>query len=669
MSDAVLVLMPFANIAYPSISLGILKQALTRNALKARVLYANFLFAERIGMLNYSIICNTIYSLTGEWLFAQSAFPGFKSDDDEYLQSRTDGTQIQDKTLLYIRSLVPAYIENIAAQVLHDQPRIVAVSSMFQQHCAALALLRRIKELAPETITVLGGCNCEGSMGKITHQACPWVDFVVSGEADFVFPELCQKILKQGKQLAEIPPSVLGPVNRETSYPASEPVSLRIENLNAVPVPDYHEYFDALEKSKLNPYIVPSLIIETSRGCWWGQKHPCKFCGLNGKHMGFRVKSPERVLEEISYLSTTYKAKCFQFVDNILDMKFFKNVIPALAEGKEGYAFLVETKSNLNEKQLELLADAGIRWLQPGIESLHDEILKRLNKGNSSWMNIQLLKWAMENNVYLMWNFVYNLPDELDEWYHEMADFLPLLFHLQAPTGYIGIRYDRFSEYYKNADQYGLKLVPLPAYRYIYPFNNAQMQDFSYTFVDTAHTAPQPETRPGLTRFRALLDEWYSYYREVEKNIVQIPQQHPLLIMQTADNAIHITDTRPCAVASQFVLKDMEAAIYRACDAAQTGENLLHIIRTKYKQEAQWEEIASRVDTLAARKLLLLAGNRYLSLAIKKIKTDVVCTTIPGGYLLYEKYVEDMEKQKQKKQQSVPFYKAYKVQTPGKKPD
>ena len=41
------------------------------------------------------------------------------------------------------------------------------------------------------------------------------------------------------------------------------------------------------------------VVIEFSRGCWWGQIHPCTFCGLNGKINIYREKSPQRLLEEI----------------------------------------------------------------------------------------------------------------------------------------------------------------------------------------------------------------------------------------------------------------------------------------------------------------------------------------------------------------------------------
>ena len=43
--------------------------------------------------------------------------------------------------------------------------------------------------------------------------------------------------------------------------------------------------------------VRPQIPLETSRGCWWGMKHHCIFCGLNGKQMAFQDKSPDRVAQ------------------------------------------------------------------------------------------------------------------------------------------------------------------------------------------------------------------------------------------------------------------------------------------------------------------------------------------------------------------------------------
>ena len=73
-------------------------------------------------------------------------------------------------------------------------------------------------------------------------------------------------------------------------------------SLAELPIPDYDDYFEELQGSLYRAAILPGLPVEMSRGCWWGQKSHCTFCGLNGGGMNYRSKAPEQVLEEIDAL-------------------------------------------------------------------------------------------------------------------------------------------------------------------------------------------------------------------------------------------------------------------------------------------------------------------------------------------------------------------------------
>ena len=69
-----------------------------------------------------------------------------------------------------------------------------------------------------------------------------------------------------------------------------------IDDLDALPVPDYSDYFRDLDASGVSADVLPVLLFETARGCWWGAKSHCTFCGLNGGAMAFRAKSQSRAL-------------------------------------------------------------------------------------------------------------------------------------------------------------------------------------------------------------------------------------------------------------------------------------------------------------------------------------------------------------------------------------
>src|SRR5262249_13110984 len=127
-----------------------------------------------------------------DWLFAAAAFPDFAPDHEAFLDMLfanhpdlfASGQESGRRLLLELRRQTPDFVDFAAREVLRHEPRVVGCTSTFQQHVASLALLKRIRELDPSVVTLIGGANCETVMGKTTHQSFPWVDVVVSGEAD-----------------------------------------------------------------------------------------------------------------------------------------------------------------------------------------------------------------------------------------------------------------------------------------------------------------------------------------------------------------------------------------------------------------------------------------------------------------------------------------------------
>ena len=115
-----------------------------------------------------------------------------------------------------------------------------------------------------------------------------------------------------------------------------------VHDMDSLPLPDFDAYFDAYAR---NAFAWPcQLAAETSRGCWWGAKVHCKFCGLNGATMTYRSKSPRRAVDEILALSRRYGTTRLMMADNILDTRYLTTVVPALRGA--GLELFYEVKSN-----------------------------------------------------------------------------------------------------------------------------------------------------------------------------------------------------------------------------------------------------------------------------------------------------------------------------------
>jgi ribosomal peptide maturation radical SAM protein 1 len=619
--DVSLVCMPFVEVQRPSIALGLLQASLANTEIRSEVVYANFAFAETIGLVAYQAMqSGPTDHLLGEWCFAGDLFPNTSENDEEYLNLildvRCQGFPAQlerrKELMRWVRRQAAEYIDGLAQAIAAREPRIVGCSSSFQQHCASLALLKKIRELRPETVLLMGGANCEGEMGVETLQVFPWIDCVVSGEADAIFVDLCRMLVEYGRA---VEPGVLpdGAITQAHLQSTFEPCTLPrpvIRDLDALPIPDYDDYFATLRASTLSNLIEPGLLAESSRGCWWGEKSHCTFCGLNGIGMMYRSKSAERVITELSELSGRYGTRSVQFVDNILDMTFFKTVLPRLATAEDSYSLFYETKANLKREQVKTLAAAGVRWIQPGIESLDDNLLRLIAKGNSAAMNVQLLKWSAEFGIHSAWSMLSGIPGDCDSWYAEMARWLPAIFHLQPPTGVVRIRYDRFSPYHTRPEAFGLSLEPSRAYRYVYPLPKEALMRLAYSFEDARQPGPHihraVQQQPGQQALQEAVQRWNDLWQS----------SRPALHVYDDGEQLRITDTRPGARRTSWTVHGLAAEIYRLCDTAQTPAALLKQLSARRGTAVSAQEAEAPLETLCEPNLILRLNGKLLSLGV-----------------------------------------------------
>ena len=678
--DVCLVTMPYASPTRPSMALGLLKAILAESGISASVAYANLWFAESVGLRRYSLCASNlpIVFLAGEWTFAGAAFhddPRRAERDAEYLRQVRQASDGYPRVwsgarggefvadLLALRATATEFVDEAARRVLATGARVVGCTSTFEQHVASLALLRRVRELDPGVITMLGGANCETVMGEATHRCFPWVDYVVSGEADGLVTELCRLALTRGRDVAaeELPHGVLGPAHREAQEPGQQGgagarlarrrkprhklARALFHDLDSLPTPRYDEYFDTLAASPLGANVRPGLPLESSRGCWWGAAHQCTFCGLNGTSLGYRSKSPERVRTEVRELEDRYGVSDFEAVDNILDMGYHKTLLPELAAdarrrtpagGQSTRRIFYEIKANVSRAQVAALVDAGVMWVQPGIESLHSEVLRLMDKGIQGWQNVQLLKWARELGLRLSWSILWGFPGEKDDWYEDMAQWLPALAHLPPPAATPRVRYDRYSVYHEQASQQGLILFPIGALSLVYPAGPGDLDALAYFFTTEPNSGPlriiqtlndAVTANPGIRAVTQAVRDWAAAHRSGEL---------PVLAMEDRAGVLEITDTRACARTSRQLLTGLSRAVLLACDSAPRPARLAEIVSRDAGITASQDEIDAIVRRLRDDQLVLSMDGRLVSIVLHSPVPDRIpdYSEFPGGGLV-----------------------------------
>lgn len=604
--DVLLVSMPFGPLFSPSLGLSLLQPQVLARGLTCRCEYCTLAFGERIGEALYSKITSQNRTMArafvGEWIFSHALFDWDAAHDERYVhdvllkppawlgRNPTRPPSRGDlRAILRARDEAAAFIDWCADRLVRAQPTMVGFTSVFQQHLASLALAKRVKERLPGTFIVMGGANCEATMGVETVRQFSYVDAVVSGEADQVFAELATRVVRR-QRFAGIPgvitrESVAGPIG---SGPA--PTAPAVTDLDALPYPVFADFFAQFERSRFAKDWQPSVFVETSRGCWWGERMHCTFCGLNGATMAYRSKSAPRALAELTHLATSHPGCDIQVVDNILDLKYFKTLLPELAERKLNVSLFYETKSNLKKDQVRLLRDAGVLTIQPGIESFSDGVLKQMKKGVTGLQNIQLLKWCKEMGIHPIWNFLIGFPRESPDDYVAMADLSVRVCHLPRPSGVSVIRLDRFSPNFNEAGQLGFtKLRPLPFYEFVYDLPEPARHNLAYYFAYD-YKAPQDVARYADPLVRSV-HAWKTTWRHAE------------LVSVDLGDRLFVFDTRPRAKASVSVFTGEDRELYLTCDAIADASPL----------DAG---STARLRAIAGSGLMLNAGAKYLSLAV-----------------------------------------------------
>lgn len=608
---ACLVSMPFGMVFSPSIALGLLKQIALGKGWDVDVRYFNLEFARLVDARFYNDIAARLptHSLVGEWVFSscfgerpaesEAGFidaivrPLFADPGRTILRRPVD---VEDfvAALHRAREAAPAFVRSCAAVIADTEPDLVGITSVFQQHAASIALSREIKALDDGITVVMGGANCEGPMGRALTKVAPWIDAVVSGEGEQAFATLLDERAAAGARS-----SAAGAFPTRFLPAGAQPRPSTGAELDALPVPDYDDYFQQLREAGLDTsFFRVEIPVETARGCWWGEKHHCTFCGLNGGSMAYRSKSPERAYAELTALIRRHPGCRIAMTDNILDMKYLRTLLPRLADdGIEMEAFW-EVKANLSRQQLDVIRGAGVTHIQPGVESLSDSVLTRMRKGVRAIQNVQLLVDCASTGIVPGWNILWGFPGEEADEYRRIADLLPALFHLHPPVGAGPVGIHRFSPLFEQSEALGVgRKWPAPAYRFAFPFAGDDLDDLAYFF--DGEYALSSGVSAYTARLRETVDRWKAEHEQSALASVDL------------DGALIVIDTRSCRLAPVTILRDREREVFLGLSRATTREACLAAVTADLR-----EATGAIVDGLVRRRLVVEIGRWLLALAV-----------------------------------------------------
>lgn len=272
----------------------------------------------------------------------------------------------------------------IAEQLLAANPRIIGFGVYIWNTAQTLEVLRLVRRIRPEIILVLGGP--EVSYEPDTNPIVPFADYVVSGEADLAFAELCGSLLR-----GELP----------------------AERFIVAPLPDLARV--ALPYEFYNPQDIAHRIIyvEASRGCPFS----CEFC-LSSLDIPVRQFSLETFLAQLSSLIAR-GARQLKFVDRTfnLNLETSRRILEfLLARYEPGHFYhfeMIPDRLPAGLRDLITRFPAGALQFEVGIQTFNEQtaaLIQRRQNYEKLEDNLRFLRSRTQVHVHA--DLIIGLPGE-----------------------------------------------------------------------------------------------------------------------------------------------------------------------------------------------------------------------------------------------------------------
>ncbi|MGX7829566.1 RiPP maturation radical SAM C-methyltransferase [Actinokineospora sp. 24-640] len=600
-----LVSMPWNSATRPSIQVGILRSVAEVEGWQVDSHYAYLEFysmaPDLVGLSRenwaqaYELVSERLYHLSvGDWIYTNRR--GDEAAREAYFDllrsKRVDDETI--RVLDALREVADRHVESTTRRLLDVEPDVIGFTTMFSQNGATLAVAQRLRESGYTGRIVLGGSNCEGQMGRTLLTNFPAIDAVVDGPGEDAFAALLGQVAT-GSELRSTGRLVTrgaADVELATLVPA--------ERLS-VPMPSYDGFFEQLSDAGLTELEAEvSLPVEFSRGCWWGAKTHCTFCGLNGATMRYRSKHPDAVASELKYMMDRYGVLDFFAVDNILDLGYLDTALPAVEELRADHSLFFEVKANMEWADIRQMRRAGVRSVQPGIESISTEGLRALRKGATAFLNVRFLLGCEEFDVRADWNILTGYPGETPASILAQIDLVASLSHLTPPHVTL-IRFDRFSPYVENPQQYGLALTePFPGYKYAYPgLSDEDIWNIAYHFE--GEFTDDPRNAELRRRLAARIRLWRNHHETAS------------FTYRLGFDSVLLDDRRPGLPREQTILAGDEAKLFRAV----IGGTRFRDLQAQGWDGPRWDFALELLHNWQRRRWVMIEGTKVIALPIR----------------------------------------------------
>ena len=315
------------------------------------------------------------------------------------------------------------FVSNMVGKILDRAPACVSFYTVWPDYHVILKIAEEVKKRTPETCVVFGGPQASATAAA-TMKAMPFVDYISSGEGENTVVPFFEAVLRGKGQVADVP----GGWYRKDGMVACNCTEQPLCDLNTLPYWDERLYCEdyPLDREKMSAggYYMP---IDAGRGCPFN----CTFCCTSHFwRRTYRLKSTERIIEDILYYKEKFGIRSFWFSHDAFttNKKLVMAVCDRIIELGLDIQWRCTTRIDcITEELIIKMKQAGLVQIEVGIETGSARMQKLTNKNLNLSMAKSKIQFMLQNKLEVGVFFMYGFPEETEE---DLADTLELQFSL-----------------------------------------------------------------------------------------------------------------------------------------------------------------------------------------------------------------------------------------------
>lgn len=359
--------------------------------------------------------------------------------------------------------LMDLTIDDCMNEIRRLQPRVIGVSSLTSTYAKGVDIVKRVRAENPDKIIIMGGHHVSLFTTHV-FENCPEVDLLVRGEGEMTLLELMQffkkhkfnraAVLADKKGLNAIDGIIL---KDKSGVVMTKPREL-IKDINILPFPARHLLpIDKCIPLPIEYKRLPVVHMMVSRGCPFN----CTYCSTHAA-FGYRVRmrSPDKVMEEIHHVVDKYGARQISFWDDLLTVNksWLLDLCNRIRESKLDIVWNCYAHINtIDDDMLKAMKTAGCFCIWYGIEAGDETLLKNINKMTKLDNIRRVVKLTKANGIEVRGLFMVGLPGETPELAQKTINFAKELdcdyAQFAVTTPHIG------TQLYEDAKRFGTLTV------------------------------------------------------------------------------------------------------------------------------------------------------------------------------------------------------------------